>query len=334
MDVCNRTIVGICLGLVLGIGMGEVEAQRKLPSKTKEQKTLERQARKQQTANEPDTELRWNPRKIPNKSKGYPEISSWHTGTAGIMPSDAAEISLFNSSRIGFSRKTELLFRIAEEPVLPNIGLKHLWWSNKRFALASEHTLYYTYPGLKILQHTGFKSLVSDSVKIEHGVAMRHELLFSWLMNPKVWGCPNPPPERILTVKAGTEFYLGRKDAGVHSFDYAHLLYHSRLLDGQVLYYGGLQFDSYMGNRFHYSLNGLFYSLDFGKEYAVEANLRMTVYVSRRFGVSIAGKGAYMNVGDRVKFACVPLLDFTYLVNPGRSVIRHGLYKRGKHRRN
>ena len=80
-----------------------------------------------------DTELRWNPRKIPDKSKGFPEISSWHTGTAGILPSDAAEISLVNPSRIGFSRKTELLFRIAEEPILPNIGLKHLWWANKRF---------------------------------------------------------------------------------------------------------------------------------------------------------------------------------------------------------
>ena len=343
MNLCNRMIdlsfccrmkAGICLVLVLCIGIGEVDAQRKLPSKTKEQKALERQAKKQRVEKVPDTELRWNPRKIPDKSKGFPEISSWHTGTAGILPSDAAEISLVNPSRIGFSRKTELLFRIAEEPILPNIGLKHLWWANKRFALASEHSLYYTYPGLKILQCTGFKSLVPDSVKIEHGFAMRHEFLFSWLMNPKVWGCPDPPPERILTMRIGTESYMGRRNADVHSFDYAPLLYHTRLLDGQVLYYGGLQFDSYMGKRFHYSLNGLFYSLDLKKEYAAEANLRLTAYVSRRFGISVAAKGAYMNVGDRTRFACIPLLDLTYLVNPGRSVIQHGLYKRGKRRRN
>lgn len=56
-------------------------------------------------------------------------------------------------------------------------------------------------------------------------------------------------------------------------FDYAHTLYHTQLLDGKVLYYGGLQFDSYWGHRFHYSLNGLFYSVDFTKAYAVEGNL-------------------------------------------------------------
>ena len=91
MNLCNRMIdlsfccrmkAGICLVLVLCIGIGEVDAQRKLPSKTKEQKALERQAKKQRVEKVPDTELRWNPRKIPDKSKGFPEISSWHTGTA------------------------------------------------------------------------------------------------------------------------------------------------------------------------------------------------------------------------------------------------------------
>ncbi len=320
----------ICLVLLLYTGMLQVNAQRKLPAKSREQKEMERQARKRGHNRQLETELRWDPRELPGKSQGNPEISAWHTGTTGIIASDAAEISLFNPTRIGFSKQTELLFRIAEEPFLPNVGLKHRWWSDRYFSLASEHAVYYPWTGLKLLQRSGFKDLVPDTVKIGHSLAMRHEVLFSWLMNPRVWGCPNPPPERILTLRAGVEFGIAFGNTEVRPFDWLHLLYHTQVLDGKVLYDGGLQFDSYFGSRFHYSLNGMYYSVNLKKEYAVEANLRLTCYVSRHFGVSLAGKGAYVNLGNGTKFVVLPLLDLTYLVNPGRTTIRHGLWKKKK----
>ena len=115
-----------CL-LLWGTISSGVYAQRVLPAKSKEQKRTEKQIEKKENSlRQKDTELRWDPRRLPSKSKGFPEISAWHTGTAGIVASDAAEISLFNPTRIGFSKRTEILFRIAEEPFLPNIGLKHL----------------------------------------------------------------------------------------------------------------------------------------------------------------------------------------------------------------
>lgn len=300
-------------------------AQRVLPKRSKEEKNAVEQIQKRSKDQNATVEDRWNPRTIPGKSKGIPETSAWHTGTAGIIPGDAAEISLFNQSRIGFSKSTELLFRIAEEPFLPNIGLKHHWFGKKKWFFSSEHTLYYTYPLLKIVQSTGFKELVPDSVNVSHGFAMRNELILSWLMNPREFGCPAPGAERILSMRAGVEFYMG--DSPVKPFDYAHSLYHSQLLDNKLLYYGGLQFDSYFSNRFHYSVNGLYYNVDMTKEYAVEANLRLTYYVSRRFGISAACKGAYVHVANEAKIACLPFLDFTYLVNPGRTTIKHGLYK-------
>ena len=91
--------------------------------------------KKENSLRQKDTELRWDPRRLPSKSKGFPEISAWHTGTAGIVASDAAEISLFNPTRIGFSKRTEILFRIAEEPFLPNIGLKHRWWGYSTYVV-------------------------------------------------------------------------------------------------------------------------------------------------------------------------------------------------------
>lgn len=307
-------------------------AQRKLPTRSKEEKQAEQQIQKR-AGRSGKAEDRWDPRRIPGKSKGIPEVSSWHTGTAGIIASDAAEISLFNPTRVGFSRKTELLFRIGEEAFLPNVGLKHLWWSSNRLFFSSEHTLYYTYPGLKILQNTGFKDLVPDTVQVDQGLAMRHELILSWLMNPRVFGCPNPAAERILSLRLGTEFYLGPNHSGVKPFDYAHLLYHTQLLDRKLLYYGGLQFDSYFSSRFHYSLNALFYSIDLSKEYAAEGNLRLTCYVSQRIGISASCKVAYMDIAGQTKIGYLPLLDLTYLVNPGRATIRHGLYKNKRRRR-
>lgn len=308
-----------------------IVAQRVVPKKSKEEKGAAEQIRKRAKDQETTVEERWDPRTLSGKSKGVPEISAWHTGTAGIIPADAAEISLFNQSRIGFSRSTELLFRIAEEPFLPNIGLKHRWCGKNRFFLASEHSLYYTYPLLKIWQSSGFKELIPDSVKVNHGFAMRHELILSWLMNPREFGCPAPGAERILSMRTGVEFYMG--NSPVKPFDYAHSLYHSQLLDNKLLYYGGLQFDSYFSNRFHYSVNGLYYNVDMTKEYAVEANLRLTCYVSRRFGISAACKGAYIHVAGEAKIACLPFLDLTYLVNPGRTTIKHGLYKNKRRRR-
>ena len=322
-----------CLALWGTISSGGY-AQRVLTAKSKEQKRTEKQIEKKENSlRQKDTELRWDPRRLPSKSKGFPEISAWHTGTAGIVASDAAEISLFNPTRIGFSKRTEILFRIAEEPFLPNIGLKHRWWGNRRFAWATAHTLYYSYPGLKILQSTGFKELVPDSVQVAQGMAMRHEILFSWLLNPQVWGCPDPSAEKILTLHAGIEGYVGFGNNEVMPFDYAHTLYHTQLLDGKVLYYGGLQFDSYWGHRFHYSLNGLFYSVDFTKAYAVEGNLRLTYYVSRHFGLSAVCKIPYIRINEKSGWTYVPLLDLTYLIHPGRTVIRHGLYKNKRRQR-
>lgn len=305
----------------------ELSAQRVLPAKSREEKKTQKQIGKRAKEQVTVEEERWDPRTLPGRSKGVPEVSSWHTGTAGIIAGDAAEISLFNQSRIGFSKSTELLFRIAEEPFLPNIGLKHRWLGKHKLFLSSEHTLYYTYPVLKILQATGFKDLVPNSVRVNHGLAMRNELIFSWLMNPRVFGCPALTPERILSVRAGVEFYAGFGKTQVQPFDYAHSLYHSQLLNKKLLYYGGLQFDSYFSNRFHYSVNGLYYNVDATKEFAVEVNLRLTYYVSRRVGISAACKGAYMQVAGKSEMACLPFLDFTYLVNPGRTTIKHGLYK-------
>ena len=125
-------------------------------------------------------EVKWLPRDNQIHSKGRPIISPGHTGTAGIIKNDGAELSLFNPSRIGMTENTELLFRIGEECILPNIGIKHRWWKNDRFALSSEHYLYYTWPFLKIIQSTGIKDLIPDSVPIKQGIAMRHEILFSW----------------------------------------------------------------------------------------------------------------------------------------------------------
>ncbi len=319
--------------MCLGLGQG-LFAQRKLPPKSREQKKLEKQVnRKQYKDNEPEIELRWNTHKLMEKSKGYPEISAWHSGTAGIIAADAAEISLFNPTRIGFTRRIELLFRMAEEPFMPNVGLKHAWWGNKRFFLTTAHHLYYTYPGLKILQSSGLKNLIADSLRLGQGIAMRHEILFSWLINPRVWGCPEPPAEKILTFRVGTELYINCKESEVVSFDYAYSLYHTQLLEGKTLFYSGLQFDSYWKNRLHYSMNGIFYSVGCKKDYAVETNLRLTYYVSRHWGISFAGKGASISIGEQTKFVCIPFLDLTYLVRPSRSTIQHGLFKNKKNPR-
>ena len=309
--------------------------QRKLPKQSKELKSRLKQEQQQQKKDgrQSKDDRLWIEREIPGKSKGVPIVSSWHTGTAGIIHSDAAELSLFNPSRIGFSEKTELLFRIAEEPFLPNIGLKHRWWGNDRFVLSTEHTLYYPWPLLRMLQKKGTKDLIPDSVKIGQGIAMRNELIFSWLMNPRVFGCPELKPERILSLRAGVEFYAGFDGTRLQPFDWFHTLYHTQIFDHKPLYYGGLQFDSYFSSRFHYSVNALYYDVDLSGEYAVEANARLTCYVSRRVGVSASCKFAYMDIAEKSQMSFLPLLDFTYLINPDRGEIRHGLFKNKRKRR-
>lgn len=291
---------------------------------------------------------KWLQRDNAVRSKGRPVVSAWHTGTAGIIKNDGAELSLFNTSRVGMTEKTELLFRIGEEWVLPNVGVKHRWWGNDRFALSSEHHLYYTWPLLKILQKTGIKDLVSDTVPIKQGIAMRHELLFSWLINPQNSGCPDPAAEKILTVRAGVEFYAGQNNKAIQPFNRFHTLYHTQIFQNKLLYYGGLQFDSYFSRAFHYSVNALYYNVGFSKDFAAEGNLRITYYVSRRIGISASCKAAYMKIPEwqmaeafngnaavagymtKSQVAVLPLLDITYLIRPDRGEIQHGLFKNRK----
>ncbi len=120
--------------------------------------------------------------------QGSPELSAWHSGTAGIIRSNAAELNLTSPSKIGFSKNTELLLRIGEELFLPNIGIRRRWWHNDRLHLTTEHSLHYTWPLLKLLQSTGFKELVPDTATLGQGIAMRNEVQFSWLMNPQIPG--------------------------------------------------------------------------------------------------------------------------------------------------
>lgn len=318
----------IVFGLILLWSVNVVTAQRVVPKKDREQRKAEKQeAREQDKKKVPAVELRWDVREIPHTSKGVPEVSAWHAGTAGVIASDAAEISLFRQSRIGFSKNAELLFRLAEEPFLPNIGMKYRWWHNKRFAFSTELSLAYYWPVLKIMQKTGFKELVPEGIKLRHGLVLRPEAVFSWLMNPTEWGCPVHRPEMILSMRAGVEAGLHFTGTEMPLMDYMHARYHSRLLSGSSLYYGGLQFDSYFGSRFHYSVNTLYYNVDFGKDYAVEANLQLTYYITRHWGVSAVCKAARSTAEGEKDFFCLPLLDLTYIVNPGRGTIRHGLYK-------
>ena len=64
-----------CL-LLWGTISSGVYAQRVLPAKSKEQKRTEKQIEKKENSlRQKDTELRWDPRRLPSKSKGFPEIS-------------------------------------------------------------------------------------------------------------------------------------------------------------------------------------------------------------------------------------------------------------------
>ena len=66
-----------CL-LLWGTISSGVYAQRVLPAKSKEQKRTEKQIEKKENSlRQKDTELRWDPRRLPSKSKGFPEISAW-----------------------------------------------------------------------------------------------------------------------------------------------------------------------------------------------------------------------------------------------------------------
>ncbi len=277
---------------------------------------------------------KWLQRDNAIRSKGRPVVSAWHSGTAGIIKNDGAELSLFNVSRIGMTEKTELLFRIGEEWILPNVGIKHRWWGNDRFRLSTEHHLYYPWPFLKILQNTGIKDLIPDTVPIKQGIAMRNELLFSWLINPQNSGCPDPAAEKILTFRAGVEFYAGQNNKRIQPFDWFHTLYHTQIFQNKILYYGGVQFDSYFSRAFHYSVNALYYNIDLSKDFAAEGNLRLTCYVSRRLGISASCKAAYMKIPERQEtenqFSVLPLLDITYLIRPDRGEIQHGLFKNRK----
>lgn len=294
---------------------------------------------------------KWLQRDNYTRSKGLPVVSAWHTGTAGIIKNDGAELSLFNASRVGMTENTELLFHIGEEWILPNIGIKHRWWKSERFVFSSEHFLYYTWPFLKILQTIGIKDLVADSIPLKQGIAMRHELLLSWLMNPQSPGCPDPASEKILTVRAGIEFYAGQDNKKVKPFNWFHTLYHTQIFQNKPLYYSGLQFDSYFSKSFHYSVNALYYNIDFTRDYAIEGNLRLTYYISRRIGISVSGKAAYMNIPElqmtplaennlfvvnynrKKQFTVLPLLDLTFLIRPDRGEIQHGLFRNRKKRR-
>ena len=81
----------------------------------------------------------------------------------------------------------------------------------------------------------------------------------------------------------------------------------------------------------------MYYSVDFTKHFALEGNLRLTYYVSKRIGISAACKAAYMKIPEstaiavaKKQFTVLPWLDFTYLIRPDRGEIQHGLFKNRK----
>jgi len=236
----------------------------------------------------------------------------WTTGNARVVPPRYTEISLTELSKYGLPYKMELQAQLPTLIAVPNIGVKKLWFADKgNYYFASRHSVFYPNIAFKILQKTGYKSLIDADLNLPFILSFTNELMFSkWLIPATSCEAQN----YLLTARLGIKkAYVGSGDV-VPLFEYPFVFPETQVFQKKPVWYVGVDLDASLNEKMNFCIDVDFFSINWLLEdFAIQHKGMLYIPLTNRM-TAIAGYtmsyGTYPIRGNT--FKVYPLIDLIF----------------------
>jgi len=244
--------------------------------------------------------------------------------TACTIDKHRFELSLFSPSRYGIGEKTEVFTDVLGDIMIPNVGLKHRWFTKpaqdkggflrtREMHFGTVHT--FDYPGIffnGVKKHTS--DYIPDTCTVPSVITMKNEARLTIMLQKKT-NCE--PGNFLLTLRAGVKnsFKVG-KESNMPPIDRHTLWYRESVvcLD-TIVWFVGADVDIHIAGKLNLLMDADFYSVDWNvKDWSGENKLFVYGYFGYKQNVMLeAGvKLLYGTVFDNFKFKALPMIDVSY----------------------
>ena len=243
--------------------------------------------------------------------------------TACTIDKHRFEISLFSPSRYGIGEKTEVFSSILGDVIIPNVGIKHRWFTKpaqdnggflktRDIHFGTVHNI--DYPGIFFKGVQKHKpSYISDTCSLPSVITMKNEARLTIMLKKKT-NCE--PGNFLLTLRAGVKnsFKL-KKDVTMPPVDRMLWYRETVVCLDTIVWFVGADLDIHITGKLNLLVDADFYSVDWNvKDWSGEHKLFVYGYFGYKQNVMLeAGvKLMYGTVFDNFKFKALPMLDFSY----------------------
>ncbi len=228
--------------------------------------------------------------------------------TAYLLPPKSVEIGLFQPLRFGLNNNLEISFHPISMFVSPNLQIKKSYSTFLNFNFASQHTVFYPTPLLKMISREGTGGIIAEEFKddIPHMFSFYNGILLSKQICRQYY----------ITFKTGIKISLNSNDLDTRTSIDLPLIY-PRLqpfYDGYGLQYG-INITGNIIKKLYVDSNlELFHFPDSDENYAVEYNNLFIWQKSQKFQVSAGFKLIYGQYPFGSQLHLLPMFDMKWKI--------------------
>lgn len=169
----------------------------------------------------------------------------WSTATAYTIPAGTLEAGLLQPVRYGFRSRIELSTSLSSL-VSPGIEVKIGWGRRGSWRLASQHSINYPTPLLRLVSREGIGGMLPPATKVPHLLSLRSRVLVTRALARRHW----------ITVDAGIRWALWAGDHEMTTLDLPILYPRTASFQGDPVLQVGGRLDGYGGRALGYALGG------------------------------------------------------------------------------
>lgn len=234
--------------------------------------------------------------------------SLWHSSTAKTLKKGRTESGIFAPLRIGLKNKTELSVHPILFFVIPNVKIKKNWTldDNKKWQIASEHSLTMPTILLQLLARNGVGGILPSTAKIPPILMLKNRIIASYYYHKT----------HSVSVKAGMEVNLLQSMYKPFPsidllFVYPRTVAYHHFYSGEV----ALNFAGVFAQKFGYDADMRMFLLPAKNNlaWAFEWNPKLYYNISNQWRIMA---GAIVSTGniphEKAKVRALPVLDVQF----------------------
>lgn len=222
----------------------------------------------------------------------YAQHPVWTTGNARVVPQSYIELSLTELSKYGLPYNMELMAQVPAIAAVPNLGIKKQWLRKSGdWYFASRHHAYYPGIAFRLLQLTGYRSVLDDTIQMPFILSFTNELMFSkWLIQASSCEAQN----YLLTLRAGLKNAMVGSADTVPLFEYPFIFHETQVFQQKNVWYVGIDLDGSLSESMNFCVDIDFYSVNWlVEDFAIQHKGMLYIPLTHRLTGIIGYKAAY-----------------------------------------